>query len=114
MRPLVLQYIVRVRAASPQAIALAAGLGQLYGRGINGQTGTIRYGDPRGIQTQRSAFKGYVTPPQIFKGYTARRVAGGAIRNAPARLPSANAPSLSTSPLTRAMATVSAQQLANG
>lgn len=113
MKPKVITYIVRVRAAAPQAVAIAAGLGQLYGRGINGRAGTVRYGYP-GLSTQRAKYAGYVTPPQLFKGYTARRVAGGAIRRAGPRYPDTSAPVSAGSPLARAMATVSASQITGG
>src|SRR6266567_2355014 len=92
MRPLVLTYRTRVRAAGPQAVAIATGLGWLHGKAINGSAGgngAIRYGrGPGDIQAQRTAFTGYVNPPQIFIGHSAKRVAAGAIRATPAGLPS--------------------------
>lgn len=110
-------YAVPVRAAAPQAVAQAVGLGWLFGKAINGSeggNGAIRYGGgPGDIQAQRSNFTGYAFPPQIFKGYSARRVAAGAIRNMPASMPSTSTPdSLLASPLQRAMAAVGASQLA--
>ena len=113
MRPRVLRYTVRVRAAAPQAVAIATGLAWLHGKAINGSpggNGAIRYGYPA-IGT-REKFQGYASPPQIFSGYTAKRVAGGAIRLTPAGLPSTSAPvSVLSSPLVRAMATVGSAQM---
>ncbi len=119
MRPQVLTYRVRVRAAAPQAVAVASGLGWLYGKAVNGSAGgngAIRYGaGPGDIQAQRTGFTGYVFPPQIFTGHTARRVAGGAIRATPAGLPSTSGTdTLLGSPLARAMATVGARQMSGG
>lgn len=111
MRPRVTIYRTPVRAAAPQAVAIAAGLGRLFGRGINGRTGTIRYGYPS-MSAQRTKYAGYVNPPQLFIGYTAKRVAGGAIRATPPAIPTSTQPwSLTGSPLMQAMATVSAGQL---
>lgn len=113
MRPKVTTYRTPVRWAAPQAIALALGLGNLHGRGIRGQTGHITYGYP-GLGT-RAKFTGYVFPPQIFTGYSARRVAAGAIRSSPASMPSSKSPaSLLNSPLKRATMTVTASQLLGG
>lgn len=113
MRPQVIEYRVPVHAAAPQAVALAVGLGWLHGKAINGSqdgNGFIRYGEP--ALGMRRKFTGYAFPPQIFTGYSARRVAGGAVRNQPASLPSTSTPdSLLRSPLQRAMATVGAAQL---
>lgn len=116
MRPQVIRYSTPVRAAAPQAVAIASGLGRLYGQAINGSVGgngAIRYGEP--AIGDRRKFTGYVFPPQLFVGYSARRVAGGAIRNTPAGMPSTTAPaSLLNSPLAKAMATVGARQMAGG
>ncbi len=119
MRPLVITYRTRVRAAAPQAVAIASGLGWLYGKAINGSAGgngAIRYGLGAGdIQAQRTSYPGYVFPPQIFTGHSAKRVAAGAIRNTPPGLPSTNVPdTVLGSPLARAMATVGARQMAGG
>lgn len=108
--PQVDTYTVRVRAAAPQAISLALGLGALFGRGINGQTGTIKYGYP--AIGSREKFQGYVNAPQIFTGYDPMKVARGAFRGAPGALPSTSSPTtLLNSPLQRAMATVTANQM---
>ncbi len=111
MRPRVVTYHTPVRASAPQAVAIALGLGWLYGKAIRpGQNGTTRYGYP-GIG-QRNKYAGYVTPPQIFTGYSAARVAGGAIRATPAAYPSTTTPAAAAaSPLTRALATVGSSQM---
>jgi hypothetical protein len=108
--PAVDTYTVRVRAAAPQAISLARGLGELFGRGINGHTGTIKYGYP--AIGSREKFQGYVLAPQAFTGYDPMKVARGAFRGAPGSLPSTSAPTtLLNSPLQRSMAAVTANQL---
>lgn len=112
MRPEVQEYRTPVRAAAPQAIAIARGLGRLYGRAINGQTnGAVRYGYPA-IGT-RAKFTGYGFPPQLFRGYDPRKVAAGAFRGAPGALPSTSSPTtLANNPLQASMALVTSQQLA--
>jgi hypothetical protein len=109
MRPRVVEYQTPVRAAAPQAVAIALGLAWLQGKAIRGDNGSTRYGWP-GMDTQRTKYAGYVTPPQIFTGYSARRVAGGSIRATPAALPSTTNP-VTVTPLMRSLAAVSAQQL---
>lgn len=110
MRPQVITYTTPVRAAAPQAVAQAVGLGWLFGKAIRGDNGATRIGYP-GIG-MRNKYQGYVFPPQIFRGFTAGKVAGGAIKLTPAGLPSTQAPdTLLASPLTRAMATVGAAQI---
>lgn len=110
MRPVVQSYRVPVRWAAPQAIAVARGLGQLLGRDIKGERGTIRYGWPS-IQTQRTAYKGYVFPPQVFTGYDPRKVAAGFIRPDPASLPGDySVASEQRSPLEAAMANITLTQ----
>lgn len=108
-RPRVDTYQVRVWAADPRAVRLARSLGVLHGRGIRGETGTTRYGYPA-IGTRRK-FGGYVSPPQLFIGYDPRKVARGAFRGAPGGLPSTSSAAASSSPLARAMATVTQAQL---
>jgi hypothetical protein len=113
MRSQRLHRVITLRAIAPQAVALNLGLGRLYGRGINGRTGTVRYGAPA-IGT-RNNFTGYAFPPQLFSGYSAKRVAAGAIRVPTPALPSTTSPdSLLASPLSRAMATVGARQMQGG
>lgn len=107
-KPRVDSYIVRVRAAAPQAIRLARALGAIGGRGINGQTGTIRYGYP--APGTLAKFGGYATPPQLFIGYDARKIAGGTFRGDPSRLPATNT---TNNPLTNAMAVVTNAQMGN-
>lgn len=111
-RPEVDLYQVKVRAAAPQAIAIARGLGALFGRAINGRTnGAVRYGYPA-IGT-RAKYAGYAFPPQLFRGYDPRKVAAGAFRGAPGALPSTSSPTtLLNNPLQASMATVTTQQLA--
>lgn len=111
MKPQVQTYTTRVRAAAPQAIAIAQGLGRLFIRGVDGQTGTVRYGYPA-IGT-RAKYQGYAFPPQLFRGYDPRKVARGAFRGTPGALPSTSSPTtLMNNPLQNAMATVTTQQLA--
>lgn len=111
MRPQVTTYRTRVHAAAPQAVAIATGLGRLFGRAIRGHNGAIRYGYPS-MSTQRTKYAGYADPPQMFIGYTAKRVAGGAIRATPPAIPTSTQPySLTGSPLMQAMANVTAGQL---
>lgn len=108
--PGVLTYATRVRLPDPRAIGLARGIGQLYGRGINGQAGTVRFGYPA-IGT-RTKFQGYANTPQLFRGYSPRKVAAGSFRGVPGSLPSTSNPStLLNSPLQNAMATVTLQQM---
>lgn len=110
MKPRVTTYRTRVRWAAPQAIATAIGLGWLYGKAIRGDNGAVRYGYP--AMGDRNKFAGYAYPPQIFTGYTAKRVAAGAVRVNAAGLPGTKSPaSLLNSPLKRATATVTARQI---
>lgn len=112
MRPEVLEYRTPARAAAPQAIGIARALGALFGRGINGRTGTVRYGDG-GQLGSREKFTGYGNTPQLFIGWDPKKVAGGMFRGRPGALPSTSAPTtVLNSPLQRAMATVTAHQLA--
>lgn len=110
IQPHVTTYRVPVHSAPPQSIAIARALGRLFGRGIRGEVGTVRYGAPA-IGT-RTKFSGYASPPQLFLGYNPRKVAGGAVRVGPAKLPSASSPVSSMSnPLLRSMAQVTNVQL---
>jgi hypothetical protein len=107
VKPAVLVYQVPVRAAAPQAVAVARGLAWLYGKAINGSpggNGSIRYGWP-GLDTQRTAYTGYVNPPQIFTGYDPMKVAAGFARIAPGRLPGTSNTTGPMSPLSQAMMT---------
>jgi hypothetical protein len=108
MRPRVDIYRTPVRAAAPQAIGLARALGALFGRGINGQTGTVLYGYP--AIGDRAKFAGYANSPQLFIGYDPAKVAAGAFRGAPGGLPSTANPN--NTALQRSLATVTAVQLA--
>ena len=112
MRPHVTIFRTPVRSAAPQAIGLARALGWLYGKAIKGDNGSIRYGWP-GLDTQRTSFKGYVYPPQIFVGYDPAKVAAGFIRPDPASLPGDSLSSYASSnPLGAAMAAVTTSQMA--
>ncbi len=112
MRPRAVIYRTVVRAAAPQAVATALGLGWLHGKAIRGDAGAVRSGYP--ALGARNKYAGYAAPPQIFTGYSARRVAGGAVRAGGAGLPSANAPpTVLSSPLSAAMATVTSMQKGN-
>lgn len=111
IRPGIDEYRTPVRAAAPQAVALARALGALFGRGINGQAGTVRYGYP--AIGDRAKYAGYAIPPQLFTGFDPRKVAAGAFRGTPGALPSTSSPTtLLNNPLQRSMATVTDQQLA--
>jgi hypothetical protein len=110
IKPQVDVYTVPVRAAAPQAFGIARMLGALFGRGINGNVGTIRYGS-MDIGT-RSNFTGYADPPQLFTGYDPRKVAAGTFRGQPQGLPNTAAPpSPMNDALMRSMATVTNAQL---
>lgn len=106
IQPKVIRYTTPVHAAHPISVGMSVALGNLYGRGINGQNGTIRYGYPD-IGT-RSKYQGYVNPPQLFTGWNPRTAAGGAIRRTPGGLPGTQAPPGYISPLLQAAATVTA------
>jgi hypothetical protein len=110
-RPRVDTYTVPVRAAAPQAIGIARALAFLFGGDVNGRSGTVRFGYPQ--IGNREKYQGYANTPQLFTGYDPRKVAAGTFRGAPGALPSTTAPaSLLNAPLQRAMATVTAAQLA--
>jgi hypothetical protein len=110
VKPRVSVFRTRVHQAAPQAAAIVSGLARRDVRGIDGHTGTRRYGYP--APGTRRKYAGYATPPQLFTGYTARRVAAGAIRATPPAIPTSTQPySLTSSPLMQAMANVSAGQL---
>lgn len=113
MRGQVVNYRTPVRSAAPQAIGLARALGWLYGKAIKGDNGAIRYGYPS-LDTNRTSYKGYVYPPQIFIGYDPAKVAAGLVRPDPASLPGDSmSPYASTgSPLAAAMAAVTTSQMA--
>lgn len=115
-QPQVDVYRVPVRWAAPQAISLARVLGWLFGKAIAGDNGAIRYGGPGDIQANRTAFKGYAFPAQMFTGYSATRVAGGRARVAHPSFPatgSARPDTVLQSPLNRAMEAVTAAQRVN-
>jgi hypothetical protein len=110
MRPQVTRFKVPVRWAAPQAIAVASGLGWLHGKAIAGDNGRILYGYPQ--IGMREKYQGYAFPAQLFTGYTARRVATGAIRVHTGGLPSTASPaSTLASPLVMAMRTVTVGQM---
>lgn len=103
IQPRSLHYSTPVREAHPLAQRIASSLGALYGRGIDGRTGTIRFGYPQ--IGMREKFQGYVFPPQMFIGWSPNRVAGGTIRPTLGQLPGSQAPYANTSPLLAAMLT---------
>jgi hypothetical protein len=105
MKPEVTAWRVPVRSAAPQAIALARGLGWLYGKAIRGDNGAVRYGYP-GLDTNRGRYSGYAFPPQAFRGYDPRKVAAGTARPDPAGFPGESVSSRSDTALMRAMDTV--------
>jgi|SRR5579859_1688813 len=116
MRGEVQTYQVPVRWRDPWSLAAAQFLGWLHGKAIAGDNGAIRYGGPGSIQAQRTYYTGYVTPAQIFFGYSAQRVAGGRARIATPSLPSTGGgqpAGLLKSPLERAMEAVTAAQKVN-
>jgi hypothetical protein len=112
-KPQVVNYKTPVRSAAPQAIGMARALGWLFGKAIRGDNGTIRYGYP-GLDSQRTSYKGYVYPPQLFVGYDPARVAAGLVRPDPQSLPGdSTAPWASAnSPTQRAMQAVTLSQMA--
>lgn len=93
--PGVTHYSVPVREAHPISQRMAGALGWLYGRGVNGHNGAVRYG----YLSPRAKFTGYVSPQQMFIGWNPRRVASGSIRPTPNGLPGTQAPAGSPSPL---------------
>lgn len=111
--PQVQVYRTPVRAAAPQAVGLAlAAARRILGPAMRG-TGAVRYGYPQ-IGT-RAKYAGYANTPQLFLGYSPRKVAAGTFRGSPGSLPSTNSPTtLLNSPLQRSMATVTDYQLAGG
>lgn len=113
MKPQVNTYSVPVRSAAPQAVAIARGLGWLYGKAIRGDNGAIRYGYPA-IGT-RQKYQGYAFPPQLFTGYNPGKVAGGAVRLPTPALSTTTTPQSETfSPLQQAMANVSGYNISSG
>lgn len=113
MKPEVRVYRTPVRSAAPQAVALARGLGWLFGKAIKGDNGAIRYGYPS-LGT-RAKYTGYVNPPQVFTGYDPGQVAAGFIRPDPASLPGDSvSPAAGRSPLHQAMSNVTVSQMAVG
>lgn len=103
-RPRVEHYSVPVRDAHPISIAMAGALGMLYGRGVDGRTGTVRYGYPApGTQDK---YGGYATPPQLFIGWNPARASAGAIRQGAESLPNTQAPAGYNSALLNLLATV--------
>lgn len=108
-QPEIQHYSVPVRAAAPQAIALARGLARAFTQPSLRGTGAVRYGYP-GIG-MREKFGGYANSPQLFLGYSPHKVAAGAFRGAPGALPSTSSPtSLLNNTLLRAVATITEQQ----
>lgn len=103
-------FLTKVRWAAPQAIGQASALGYLHGKAISGDNGATRIGYPAiGL---RSKYQGYGFPGQLFLGYTAGRVAGGAVRVNPGGLPAtAGAQGQLASPLAQAMRTVTIGQI---
>jgi hypothetical protein len=99
-------YAVIARWPHPLAVMIASRLGRIYGHGIDGRTGTIRYDGPGDIQAQRTSYRGYVAAPQIFLGW--RKQGGGGKPRVPTpALSSSTIPSNAAkgSPLMKAMAT---------
>lgn len=105
IRPRVHRVTTVIREREPIGTGVAYSLAELHGRGIKGKVGTPRYGYP-GMQTQRSAYKGYGYPPDLFFGYNPRNVAGGTVQNKVGQLPATSPPAGTYSPLQQAMANV--------
>lgn len=105
-------YSVPVRGPHPLAVMIASRLGRITGRGIDGHTGTIRYGEGGGLQTQRTSFTGYVKAPQLFLGASR---SGGRPRVPTPALSSSHLPAGASlgSPLSAAMAAVTAARGGN-
>ena len=99
------QATTRVRHANAYSVWMAGALGALHGRGIDGQTGTVRYGYPQ--IGMRNKYQGYANPPQLFIGWNPQRVAGGAVRPHLAGLPGGQAPYTDVGPLLAAVSRVS-------
>lgn len=108
--PQVDHYETPVRAAAPQAIAIARALARAFTRTSIRGAGVTRLGEP--AMGTRRKFQGYANTPQLFIGYDPRKVAGGTFRGQRPAIPSTAAPitTLNT-PTMRAMATVTNAQL---
>jgi len=106
-RPRVERVTVTKREAHPIAQFMASALGALYGRGIDGKTGTFQYGAPS-TASQRTKFTGYAYPAQGFVGWNPRKVAGGHLAPNPGRLPATAPQDPVDNPLQSAVATINA------
>lgn len=93
-----------VRHANVYSVWMANSLGNLYGHGINGHTGTIRYGYPQIGSGMKYA--GYAFPQQMFIGWNPHRVATGAVRPHAGGLPGGQAPYTDVGPLLAAVSRV--------
>jgi hypothetical protein len=106
LRPRVTNYMVPVHSRDPIGIAYEIALTNRDLRGT--RSGATRIGWPSlGL---RNDFKGYAAPPQLFVGYSATKVAGGALKGSPGGLPGTQAPPGYISPLLAAAATISSAQ----
>lgn len=94
----------RVRHANAVSVWMASSMAVLFGRGISGHRGTIRYGYPQ--IGMRAKYQGYANPPQLFIGWNPHRVAGGAVRPHPGGLPGGQAPYTDIGPLLAAVSRV--------
>jgi hypothetical protein len=106
-RPRTERVTVVLRDPHPVSVYMATALGRLYGRAIAGDNGAFRYGAP-GLSTNRSKYGGYAFPAQMFVGWNPKRVAAGAVRYTPQRLPATSPTDPTDNPLRNAVAMVSA------
>jgi hypothetical protein len=94
----------KVRHANAYSVWMASSLGNLYGHGINGQTGTVRFGYPQiGMSAK---YQGYGAPQQMFIGWSPSRVAGGTVRPHLGGLPGGQPPYTDIGPLLAAVSRV--------
>lgn len=110
-RPRVLSHVVRTWLPHPVSVQQAQALGDLYGRGINGQRGTIATEASRNgagaVDDPSVGFAGYGRVPHLFTGWNpAAQPHTGTVIKTPGGLPDTSLPAWSGSPLQSAMAQI--------
>jgi hypothetical protein len=110
--PRVVTVVQRLWQPHPISVVSALALGDLYGRGISGHTGTIatetsRPYQPGQVANPAAGFTGYAQPPQLFTGWNPgyQTEVGTPFRD-PGGLPGTSLPLGSGSPLDAAMAQI--------
>jgi hypothetical protein len=101
--PRVITVITRLWQPHPIAVAYARAIGDGWGKGIDGQRGTIIANS-----SADSGFMGYAQPPQLFAGWNPRyQTSVGTTLTTPGGLPGTSVPG-ANSPMDSAMATIMA------